>query len=263
MNKIYILVLIGFFPFIVSSCGQPQNEATAALRQELAQINEQLPITAAFASLTKMEIKGNDYIVYGTIDEGQIDFDEYLTNMKQNKEGLFSLVASRHEGFADLFVDSGLNLKCIFLGKPSMRKDELVLTAEEIKWAYGVVDEQTAKRFLVSYVASQQKKLPHPIEGGGTATACIIDGNYLLSEYQTEESSFIDKLREIKSEGNAMEIYLLDVLINSGDPTDFRILKALTACKMGWKVVYVCSKTSKFVTFIMEPELIESKLNLN
>ena len=211
-----------------------------------------------------MEIKGDDYIVYGTIDEEQIDFDEYLANMNQNKEGLFSVVASRHEGFADLFVESGLNLKFVFLGKPSMRKEQLVLTAEEIKWAYGEVDEQTAKRFLISHVESAKKDLNRSLNGGGKATAYFIEGNYLCTEYQTDEISMtIDQLRKIKSEGDAMEKYLIDVLINSNDPTDFRILKALTTCRMGRKITFVSSKTSESITFTMTPELIESRLNIN
>ncbi len=36
-----------------------------------------------------MEIKDNDYIVYFIIDEEQIDLDQYISYMNQNKSNLF------------------------------------------------------------------------------------------------------------------------------------------------------------------------------
>ena len=260
MKKILLILVTPLC--LVLSCSQANNEAVKVLKKELVETNKGLPKSAAFFTLTKMEIKGNDYLVYGTVDEEQMDFDELMTNLNHNKAETFNVVSGRHVEFAKLFVESGLNLKFIIMGIPSMRKDQLVLTSDEIKWEYGL-DEKTAKEFLSSYTASVSKELPYIFEGGVSQTALYIDGKYLYTVFQTDESEWkIARLREIQSEGKAMEISIIDGCIESNDTINSRIIKALRTCGMGWKHVYNSTRTSASVTFTMTHDLIESRYRL-
>ena len=181
-----LLSYLCFFMFCFSACGQTQNEAVTALKQGLVQSNKQLPITAAFFTMEKMEIKGNDYIIHCTIDEEQMDLDQYLSNMIQNKSNLFTLAAGNNKDFADLFTKSGLNLKFLVTGKQSKRKGVITLSAEEIKNANS--DDYSARDFMKQTVEDMQRDLPEDWGDGLTLTSVYIDGNYICYTIKTDES---------------------------------------------------------------------------
>jgi len=253
-----VLLLISVLVACISSCGQTNNEAVAVLRQGIIENNKKLPMTAAFFTLERMEIKGNDYIVLASIDEEQMDLDQYMANMNQNKSALFSLAAGNNQEFAELFVKSGLNLKFTVKGDESKRQESIVLSADEIKKAFGSSDVNP-RDFIIQSVEQSAATLPDDLGNGVSMTSNYIEGDYVCYKFKTDEShTTISALRKIKSQEGVMEKSLLEGMIDSDDQGDVLFMKYLYKAGMGLKYIYWNGKAGDKVTFIVTPEMIAS-----
>lgn len=256
MKKVFIL--FSLFVACLSSCGQTDNEAVAALKQGIIENNKKLPMTAAFFTLERMEIKGNDYIVLATIDEEQMDFDQYMSNMNQSKSSLFSLAAGNNPDFAELFVKSGLNLKFSVSGNESKRQESLVLSADEIKKAYGSNDTNP-RDFIIASVEQSADELPNDLGNGVSMTSNYIEGDYVCYKFKTDDShTRISDLKKIKSEGNQMEESMIEEMMDSDDPGDVAFMRYLLKAGMGMKYIYWNGKAGEKVTFTITPEMIQA-----
>lgn len=254
-----ILFILGVVACCLSACAQNTNEAIKALKQGLIQTNAQLPVTAAFFTMERMEIKGNDYIIHATIDEEQMDLDQYIANMNQNKSNLFSLAAGNNKDFAELFIKSGLNLKFLVKGNLSGRKGEILLTSEEIS----MPDENdyTAKDFMIETAKEMKSGLPEDWGDGLTLTDVFIDGNYLCYKVRTDESVItMALLKKAKAEGSDLEDSILEELGSSNDAAQILFTKYLKESGMGIKYIYYGKKPSDSVTITVSPEMIKTAL---
>ena len=257
MKRFFTLLCLSLI--CLTSCGQTQNEAVLALKQGLVQSNKRLPITAAFFTMEKMEIKGNDYIIHCTIDEEQMDLDQYLSNMIKNKSNLFTLAAGNNKDFADLFAESGLNLKFMVTGKQSKRKGVITLSAEEIKNTAG--NDFSARDFMKETVEDMQRDLPEDWGDGLTLTSVYIDGNYICYTIKTDESFItIPLLKRAKEEGTEMEEGILEEFSEVADVAEKLFVKYLKDSGMGIKYIYLSKKTAESVSFTVTPEMIKSSL---
>lgn len=257
MKKFFILLTS--LSICLLSCGQTRNEAVMALKQGLVQTNKQLPITASFITLERMEIKGNDYIIYATIDEDLMDMDQYMSNMNQNKSNLFTLAAGNNKDFADLFAKSGLNLKFLVTGKQSRKKGEIALTANEIKSP--AENEYNAKDFMVETVKQMQEGLPEDWGDGLSLTSVYIEGNYICYKVKTDESVItISLLKMAKADGTDMEDSIIEELNASTDAAEILFANYLRKSGMGIKYIYWSRSTSEKITFTISPAMIKAKV---
>lgn len=254
-----IIILLCSLSVCLLSCGQNRNEAVSALKQGLIQTNKQLPITASFMTLERMEIKGNDYIIHATIDETLMDMDQYISNMNQNKSNIFSLAAGNNKDFADLFAKSGLNLKFQVTGKQSNRKGEIALSAAEIKGPSP--DDYNAKDFLVETVEEMQVGLPEDWGDGLTLTSVYIEGNYICYKVKTDGSVItLPLLKMAKAEGSDMEDSIIEELNASSDAAEILYINYLRKSGMGIKYIYWSKGTTEKVTFTVSPAMIKAKV---
>lgn len=254
-----LLVLFASLTISLSACGQTRNEAVSALRQGLVETNKQLPITAAFFTMERMEIKGNDYIIHATIDENQMDLDQYIANMNQNKSNLFSLAAGNNKDFADLFAKSGLNLKFSVTGKQSKRKGEILLSAREINAP--TTGNYNAKEYMKEMVAEMQNDLPEDWGDGLTLTSVFIEDNYICYKIKTDNSMItIALLKKAKADGTEMEESIIEELNSMTDASEKLFVNYLRNSGMGVKYIYWSSNPSDKVSFSVSPAMIKARV---
>ena len=106
MKKIFTIYAI--LCLSINLLAQTKQEALHAIKENILQINKQLPQKVSFFTIQKIDIQNNDYIVCIIIDEQQQDFDNYVNYMRNAKSNLFSLVAGQHQEFTHIFIASGL-----------------------------------------------------------------------------------------------------------------------------------------------------------
>ncbi len=254
-----LFILFASLTISLSACGQTRNEAVAALRQGLIETNKQLPITAAFFTMERMEIKGNDYIIHATIDAEQMDSDQYIANMNQNKSNLFSLAAGNNKDFADLFAKSGLNLKFSVIGKQSRRKGEIVLSGKEINSpSTGNYD---AKEYMKEIVEEMNADLPEDWGDGLTLTSVFIEDNYICYKVKTDGSVItIALLKKAKAEGTEMEESIIEEMNSMTEASEKLFVNYLRKSGMGVKYIYWSSNPSDKVSFSISPATIKAKV---
>lgn len=262
-----IIIVLGILVASMSACeqnrkqDQVQNEALAALKQELEQANKQLPMSIAYFTMQRMEIVGNDYAVYMNVDEKQIDLDEYVNDMNKNKSSVLTLVSGNHENFSDLLVKTGLNLKFVVSGNLSKRQKEVFLSSEDIKDNVGT--NHDAKDIMKEMVEEMNEDLPDDWGDGLSLTSVYIDGNYVVYNIQTDETLLtIALLKQIVSEGNDMEESILEEFNSATDPSEKMLIKYMKENNMGIKYVYCSKKTNDSVTITITPEMISSQVKV-
>ncbi len=243
----------------LTSCAQSNNGALAKLKKEVKELNKGLPKEVAFFRMDKIEIKGNDYIVYATLDESQMNFDDYLANMNENKSGVFSMIAQNRQEFADLFVESGLNLKYVITGKQSKRNGEFFISADEIKQA--VRADFSIREYMAQLVKSMQDDLPVDWGDGCSLTAIYIEGEYACYRIKTDETVLtIPLLKASKEQGNLMEDSLIESFSNPQDEFEKLIAKCLIGSGYGVRYIFWSEKSPESVTFTITPDVIQSRL---
>ena len=243
----------------VQNQDQVKNEAIVALQQDLEQANKQLPISIAYFTMQRMEIVGNDYTVYMTVDETQIDLDEYVNDLNKNKSNVLSLVSGNHENFSDLLVKSGLNLKFVVLGKQSERQKEVVLSTDEIKENVGA--DYDAKDLMIETVEDMKQDLPEDWGDGLSLTSVYIDGNYVVYKIKTDETIItIELLKQYALKGNDMEDSILEELNSTTDPSEKMFYKYLKDSGMGIKYVYFGNNPNDSAVVTITPKMIKSQV---
>ena len=105
-----LLLLFVFSMTCLLSVGQTKEEAIYLMKIASEEASKNMPQSMGVLTIDKMEVVGNDYITYVTIDEMQLDFDEYVANMQSNKSMVASMILGYNEPFAEVFKASGLNV---------------------------------------------------------------------------------------------------------------------------------------------------------
>ena len=254
-----LFLLFSFTIVCLLSCGQNQNEAIKALKKEVVEANRQLPRTTLFVTMEKVEIKGDDYIMRATIDEEQVDFDQYVSDLNQNKSNAFSLVAGNNTGFSDLLAESGLNLRFIVTGKQSQSESEILISSEEIN---NPSEEEYSARDLMSEIVDDlSKNVPEDWGDGLTLTKVYISGDYICQEIMTDETMItMAMLKKAKSESTILEDGLLEGLNESNDFADVLYAKYLKKSGLGIKQIYWSKKSPDKVTVTITPSKIKNTL---
>jgi TonB family protein len=211
-------------------------------------------------SLDKMEIVGNDYIAYVTIDEEQLDFYEYVINMQSNKSTIASLILGYNNQFAEIFKASELNLIYVVRGSVSKKEAKIVYSAYELNNA---PDKETGfSDFINETIAQTKRQLPLDWGDGLTLTDVYLEDNNFCYKVLTDESVMtMEMLQSLKAEGTMMEDNMLAVLADAEDPVTGLFVKHLTDADMGMKYVFWAEGSYKSVTFTLTPEKLRSAVN--
>lgn len=245
----------------LSACGQNNNPAITALKADLAEANKQLPIQMGGFTMERMEIKGGDYTVYMTVDETQVDLDQYVSNLNQNKSNTFKLVAGGRPEFADLFVKSGLNLKFVVAGKQSKRIKQMFLSADEISLPSEPTNE--ARDFIVEMVNDMQGDLPEDWGDGLVLTSAYIEGDYVVYKVSIDGSYItIPLIKQAQAQGNDMKQSIIEGLNSEEDAYTIMFVRYLVQSGMGIKYIYWSKKSSDAVTVSVSPSEIKSQVRV-
>lgn len=245
----------------MTACGQNNNSAITALKADLAEANKQLPASIGAFTMERMEIKGGDYTVYMTVDETQVDLDQYVSNLNQNKANTFKLVAGGRPEFADLFVKSGLNLKFVIAGKQSKKIKQMFLSADEINLP--AEQSNPARDFIVEMVDDMQSDIPEDWGDGLVLTAAYIEGDYVVYKISTDGSYItVPLIKQAQAQGNDMEQSVIDELNSEDDAYSMMFVRYLVQSGMGVKYIYWSKKSSDSVTVAISPSKIKSQVKV-
>ena len=234
-----------------------ENDAVRALREDLEVSNRQLPMTMSFFTLEKMEIKGGDYLTYATIYEDRMDFDEYVANIKKNRSNLFSLAAGNNPNFARLFVESGLDFKFIVTGKPSNRKEVIVVSAEELQMSQESGDNYSAKDFMLDLIEEMKSEVPSDWGDGLSLTDVYAEGNYMCYKVHTDESVITMALLRMSESADLVD-GAIEEWNETTDPEELLFVRYLVKSGMGVKYIYWSRGHSDEITVTITPAMIKN-----
>ena len=79
MKRLLAIVVLSLSCLL--SYGQTKEEAKSQMKIVIQMVNEYLPQSLGIMSLDKMTVDGDDLFAYITINEEQLDFDEYISNI--------------------------------------------------------------------------------------------------------------------------------------------------------------------------------------
>lgn len=130
---IRIALLITFFSIVTLSFGQTREGARRAVIDDVALTKKSLPVTQSNITIVDMEIKGNGYLTYYIIDDGKMDFNAYVRNLKSNKTEYFIQTAKNRPVFAKNLVLSGLNMAMVVKAKKSGKTEVITIMSNELK----------------------------------------------------------------------------------------------------------------------------------
>lgn len=255
----HLIRIIVLLFLCLTSCAQSNNGALAELKNVVKETNKQLPQEDAFLRMDKMDIKGHDFIVYMTLDENQMYFDNYLDIMNENKAGIFSVISQGKQEFANRFIETGLNLKYIVTGKQSKREGVFFLSADEIKQS--VTMDYSYRDLLDDLVKSVHDDLPEDWGDGCSLTAIYVEGEYLCYRIKTDETVLtIPFLKESKRQGNFIEDNFIELFNNPQSKLEEQFVKCLKESGCGVRHLFWSEKNPESVTFTITPDVIQNRV---
>lgn len=259
MKKIFLFLCV--LSISCSSCGQSKNDSINALRQDIINTNNSLPIEYSFFSMDKVEIKGGNYNVYITIDENEIDFDQYVSDLGQNMLNAYSLVIGSNESFSSLFIESGLNICFVVTGKLSKRKEKLILLADEIR---KIGSSYSARDYISSIVDEMNHDLPEDWGDGLYLTSVYIEDDYMCYKIMTDDTVItIPLLHSTQEEGENLAEYFIEALNEIEDPLEQQFIRYLKQSGFGLKYIFWSKEHSQSVVFSVSSSTLRSKIHLN
>ena len=257
MKKIFTIYAL--LCLSINLLAQTKQEALHAIKENILQINKQLPQKVSFFTIQKIDIQNNDYIVCIIIDEQQQDFDNYVNYMRNAKSNLFSLVAGQHQEFTHMFIASGLNITFKITGNSSRRTKQFTLSSSEIKESFGSSYE--SKDYIKDIIAEIRKTVPLDWRNGLLCTDIKIEGEYVSYKIKTDETILtISLLKKVKNEGHEMEDSIIEEFNNANGSLAI-FIKHLKKSNMGIKYTYWSEGSHDSVVFVISPYEIRTKVN--
>ena len=248
-----LLLLFVFSMTCLLSVGQTKEEAIYLMKIASEEASKNMPQSMGVLTIDKMEVVGNDYITYVTIDEMQLDFDEYVANMQSNKSMVASMILGYNEQFAEVFKASGLNIIYVIKGNISRREAKVFYSAYELNNA---PDKAVAFNDFINHTIAQVRKdLPQDWGNGLTLTDVYFEDNNFCYKVKTDESIMtLGLLKSIKAEGTTMEESMLEEL--AADPASKVLIEYLTQGNVGIKYVFWAEGSYEYVTFTITNEML-------
>ena len=231
------------------------------LQMSVQMANTYLPQSLGVFSIDKLEIQGDDYLYYATIDETQVNFDDYIKQMQepQTRSALLSIAMSENEQVANIFKASGLNIVFVCKGAQSQRQQRIVFSAEDI----GNVgnDLEGSYNELMKMVESQLKSmLPMDFGNGQILTDVYMSDQYLYFDVLQDES--VVSIADLKAAhvilGDEMEQMMANEMACSTGPMERMMFKYVVEAKVGMKYTFRSATAQETVTFTITPEMMNN-----
>ena len=258
MRKLKLILFI--FCLSASLFAQTKSEAISALKKELQTTNYKFPIKVGAFTMTDIEIKGNDYIIYMEIDETQQNLDEYIKHMSQHKSEFYSLVSGQRKETSKLFVTSGLNLVFDIKGKQSAGNKKITLSSAEIEEAYQMC--YSAKDLINDFVIEMRKDLPEDFGYGLTCTDIYIDEDFICYKVKTNETYItMPLLKQAKLEGHDMENSIIEEFINTDGVMEKLFINYIMQSNMGLRYIYWSDQSPDVVTFTIPSAELKKRIH--
>ena len=240
MKKIFTIYAL--LCLSINLLAQTKQEALHAIKENILQINKQLPQKVSFFTIQKIDIQ-----------------DNYVNYMRNAKSNLFSLVAGQHQEFTHMFIASGLNITFKITGNSSRRTKQFTLSSSEIKESFGSSYE--SKDYIKDIIAEIRKTVPLDWGNGLLCTDIKIEGEYVSYKIKTDETILtISLLKKVKNEGHEMEDSIIEEFNNANGSLAI-FIKHLKKSNMGIKYTYWSEGSHDSVVFVISPYEIRTKVN--
>lgn len=235
----------------LSSFCQTRSEALVILRAEVIKAQKKLPIGGGEAiSLRSIQIQGKDFIMSYNLDENQMDYDNFIKYMMQDRSRMLSLVRGRQSNEVSILAKSGLNLKYIITGKHSKKKRVLSLSNSEVSQLANA--EYTAADYMAKYIQTVRKQLPMDFGEGLMYTDIYVEGKYVCYCFEASEDE-IDGFMRLRDNEVAYKKLMFDLFMNPDDPTEALFIRSVRERGFGIKQIYKGELTGRVVIFSLTP----------
>ena len=253
MKRLFILLMLSLC--CLSSYGQTKDEAKAMMRSAIQVTNEYLPLSLGVMTMDKITIQGNDLVVYITIDETQLDFDEYMSNTIKSKAAATAMVVGQNEEFGALIKQSGMNLMYVVKGNISGREDRVFYSSVDLANA---LDFETGMHdMLVQMVFQTRNELPQYWDNSTVLTDVYLEDGYFCYEVMTDESELsIQGLKELKSMGTIFEESMLEGVASASSPVEKIFWSYIRTSNSGVKYVFWSETSAERIAFYLTPEML-------
>lgn len=250
-----VLIILALSLFCLTSYAQTRDVAKRQMKEAVQMTNEYLPQSFGMLSLDKITVQGDDLLVYVTIDEKQLDFDTYVSNMMESKSAAVSVVVGQSEEFGELLKKSELNVMYVIKGKKSGREERVFYSAYDLANASDV--ETGLNDMIVQMVFNTRKELPQDWGDGMILTDVYLEDGYFCYVVKVEDSELsIEDLKEVKSQGTAMEEGMIQGFASVADPIEKLFLKYVYDSKTGIRYVFWAEESAERVSFNLTPEML-------
>ena len=258
MKRLLAIVVLSLSCLL--SYGQTKEEAKSQVKIVIQMVNEYLPQSLGIMSFDKMTVDGDDLFAYITINEEQLDFDEYISNINVSKSSAAAMVVGENEELGNLLRLSELNLVYVVKGSASGREERIYISSDD--FANASDKETVLNDMIIQTVYETRKELPQDFGSGMMLTAVYLEDGYFCYEVMTDESvTSIQSLKTVKSMGTSMEESLLEAFASTDDPMEKIFLKYIRDSKIGIRYVFWSEDSPERVSFSLTSEMLSNVLD--
>lgn len=187
--RLYCILLLS----MVLACACSQNGASQRLEAEIEAANRQCPVSLGpNGYLTKLEYdKGSNTVTMSYRLNRYYADPAALANssQEQRREMAAYLRKDENRPLLDLFVNAGASLALSFLIGDATEPVVLTLPASELRAIANQADERANLRVRLNEIAQTENAMcPSPLADGITATAVMVDNEFLTYEITVPDS---------------------------------------------------------------------------
>lgn len=255
-----VLITLALSLFCLTSYAQTREVAKSQMKEAVRMTNEYLPQSLGILSIDKIDVRADDLLVYITIDENQLDFDTYISNMMEAKSSAVAMVVGENEAFGELLKKSGLNVMYVVKGNQSGREERLFYSAYDLANASDL--ETGLNDMIVQMVFQTRNELPQDWGNGMVLTDVYLEDGYFCYLVKVEEAVLsIEDLKEVKSQGTAMEEGMLQGFASVAEPIEKLFLKYVYESKTGIRYVFWAEESPERISFNLTPQMLSGVIS--
>lgn len=108
-------------------------EARKLIQKEVESTNQKLPITEAGFTFVFLEIKDNALVAHFSIDENELNFDDYIQHLDKYKSTYFKQSTGHNPNFVNNLLASEYGWTLVLSGMYSGKTETITLSAKELQ----------------------------------------------------------------------------------------------------------------------------------
>lgn len=263
MKKLFTALLV-MLAGTQMTYAQTAEEAAEVLRLSIPEINKSFPINASVVTMDSVAYVAPDLVYYITVDEKQVSVKDYEAVLEQSATTILSSLMGSNDDNPELYnalVKSGSNVAYELKGSTSGSVGRVAVSNQYIRVMAGDISADEAMDMITEYVAQANSTLPQNVGDGMTFTKMVLEDNYIVNYFDTDESSMsIQAYQDYKEKGTYMEESIMESLKSLGNAQVDIMNRCILISGCGMRYVYYGTQSEISVSFDITPQMFRENV---